>query len=290
MISRVLTPEDDALLADERQCLGRLQRVLASAGADAADQDALAQSVHRLDELFLLVVVGEFNSGKSTFINALIGQRVLEEGATPTTTRVHVLVHGPVLGHLSSTASVDTMAAPVEMLREIHIVDTPGTNAIFREHEAITTDFVPRADFVLFVTSADRPFTETERGFLDVIREWGKKIVIVINKVDILETAADRDSVIRFVRQSASALLGVEPPVFTLSARLALRAKLSGQPTPGAESFGDLERFLATTLDERERLAPEAPQPDWAWGAGWSTGTWWRPSPGSRCCRTICGD
>ena len=254
MISRVLTPEDDTLLADERECLGRLQRALASAGADAADQDALAQSVRRLDELFLLVVVGEFNSGKSTFINALVGQRVLEEGATPTTTRVHVLVHGPAVAHVSSTASVDTMAAPVEMLREIHIVDTPGTNAIFREHEAITTDFVPRADFVLFVTSADRPFTETERGFLEVIREWGKKIVIVINKVDILESAADLESVLAFVRQSASSLLGVEPSVFPLSARLALRAKLSGQAMPGAESFGALEQFITTTLDERERL------------------------------------
>jgi small GTP-binding protein len=254
MITRVLTPDDEALLADERECLGRLQRALASAGADTADQDALAQSVRRLDELFLLVIVGEFNSGKSTFINALIGQRVLEEGATPTTTRVHVLIYGPAVAHVSSTASVDTMAAPVEMLREIHIVDTPGTNAIFREHEAITADFVPRADFVLFVTSADRPFTETERGFLDVIRDWGKKIVIVINKVDILENAADLDSVVTFVRQSASALLGVEPPIFPLSARLALRGKLSGQPVPGAESFVAIEQFIATTLDERERL------------------------------------
>ena len=254
MITRVLTPDDDALLAEERECLGRLQRALARADADAADQDALAQSVRRLDELFLLVIVGEFNSGKSTFINALIGQRVLEEGATPTTRRVHVLVYGPEVAQVSSTASMDTMAAPVEMLREIHIVDTPGTNAIFREHEAITTDFVPRADFVLFVTSADRPFTETERAFLEAIREWGKKIVIVVNKVDILETAADLDSVLAFVRQSASALLGVEPAVFPVSARLALRSKLSGQPVAGAESFGVLELFIATTLDERERL------------------------------------
>jgi len=254
MITRVLTPDDDALLAEERECLSRLQLALARADADAADQDALAQSVRRLDELFLLVVVGEFNSGKSTFINALIGQRVLEEGATPTTRRVHVLVHGPAVAQVSSTASVDTIAAPVEMLREIHIVDTPGTNAIFREHEAITSDFVPRADFVLFVTSADRPFTETERGFLEVIREWGKKIVLVVNKVDILETAADLDSVLAFVRQSASALLGVEPAVFPVSARLALRSKLSGEPAPGAESFGALEQFIATTLDERERL------------------------------------
>jgi hypothetical protein len=167
---------------------------------------------------------------------------------------VHVLVHGAVVAHVSSTASVDTMSAPAEMLREIHIVDTPGTNAIFREHEALTTDFVPRADFVLFVTSADRPFTETERGFLEVIREWGKKIVIVINKVDILESAEDLDSVIAFVRQSGSALLGVEPPVFPVSARLALRAKLSGQPVPGAERLGALEQFIATTLDERERV------------------------------------
>jgi small GTP-binding protein len=254
MIARLLSRDDSAMLAEERECLSRLQRTLARADAEPADQDALAQSIRRLDELFLLVVVGEFNSGKSTFINALIGQRVLEEGATPTTRRVQVLIHGPELAHVSSSASVDTVAAPVEMLREIHIVDTPGTNAIFREHEAITTDFVPRADFVLFVTSADRPFTETERGFLEVIREWGKKIVIVINKVDILETAADLDTVRAFVRQSASALLGVEPEIFPVSARLALRSKLSGEPSAGAESFGALERFIVTTLDKKERL------------------------------------
>ena len=61
------------------------------------------------------------------------------------------------------------------LLRDIHIVDTPGTNAIIREHERITAEFVPRSDLVLFVTSADRPFTETERAFLEQIRGWGKK-------------------------------------------------------------------------------------------------------------------
>ena len=77
------------------------------------------------------------------------------------------------------------MTAPVELFRDVHIVDTPGTNAIIREHERLTTDFVPRADLVLFVTSADRPFTESERAFVESIRAWGKKIVIVVNKVDI---------------------------------------------------------------------------------------------------------
>ena len=258
MLADVLTPDERALLADERTCLTRLQLALARFQGSSADQEALAHSIRRLDELFLLVVVGEFNSGKSTFINALVGQRVLEEGATPTTRRVQVLKHGPAVSHTVVDAALDVVTAPAEMLRQIHIVDTPGTNAIFREHEAITVDFVPRADFVLFVTSADRPFTETERGFMAAIREWGKKIVVVINKADILETPADRDSVEQFVRTSAAALLGVEPVIFAVSARSALRARLAGGPAaalpPDAQSFAALERYLATTLDERERV------------------------------------
>ena len=70
---------------------------------------------------------------------------------------------------------------------------------------------MPRADLVLFVTSADRPFTETERVFLDVIRDWGKKIVLVVNKIDILERESERDEVVGFVRESASRLLSVVP-------------------------------------------------------------------------------
>ncbi|MBP7775613.1 MAG: dynamin family protein [Acidobacteria bacterium] len=258
MLADVLTTDERAVLADERACLGRLQVTLSRFDDSAPDQESLAHSIRMLDALFLLVVVGEFNAGKSTFINALVGQRVLEEGATPTTRRVQVLTYGPEVSHTASEAALDLVTAPVEMLRAIHIVDTPGTNAIFREHEAITTDFVPRADFVLFVTSADRPFTETERGFMDVIREWGKKIVVVINKADILETAADLETVEGFVRKSASALLGVEPHVFAVSARAALRAKLAGdmspEAAPAAQSFLALETFIATTLDARERL------------------------------------
>ncbi len=254
----VLTRDEEALLAEERASLSRLQTTLAGIPSTTDDQDALAQSIRRLDELFLLVIVGEFNSGKSTFINALVGQRVLEEGATPTTRRVQMLTYGPEVSHTVSTAALDVVTAPVEMLRQIHIVDTPGTNAIFREHEAITVDFVPRADLVLFITSADRPFTETERGFMAAIREWGKKILVVINKFDILETAADRASVEAFVRRSAAELLGLEPEVFAVSARAALRAKLAGEAAagadPAAQSFLALERHIVATLDARERV------------------------------------
>ena len=66
---------------------------------------------------------------------------------------------------------------------------TDGGNAIIRQHEQLTQDFVPRSDLVIFITSADRPFTESERTFMQRIREWGKKVVILLNKTDLLEDA-----------------------------------------------------------------------------------------------------
>jgi tRNA U34 5-carboxymethylaminomethyl modifying GTPase MnmE/TrmE len=146
------------------------------------------------------------------------------------------------------------VSAPVDLLRDVHIVDTPGTNAIFREHEQLTTEFVPRADLVLFVTSADRPFTETERAFLEGIRDWGKKIVIVVNKADILDTPAELDQVIDFVTDSARRLLGIAPEVFAVSARLALRAKQGDPSVWAASRFEPLERFIRTTLEQRSRF------------------------------------
>ena len=103
------------------------------------------------------------------------------------------------------------ITAPAPLLREIHIVDTPGTNAIMREHEAITAEFVPRSDLVLFVTSADRPFTETERAFLEQVRGWGKKIVIVINKIDILDGERQVEEVTAFVARQRPRAARVQP-------------------------------------------------------------------------------
>ena len=155
------------------------------------------------------MIVGEFNAGKSAFINALVGSRVVEEGVTPTTAQINVLQYGDTTDRQVREPALHVITAPVPLLRDIHIVDTPGTNAIMREHERITAEFVPRSDLVLFVTSADRPFTETERAFLEQIRGWGKKVVVVINKIDILESDGQVDEVTTFVARSAHALLGL---------------------------------------------------------------------------------
>ena len=255
MLRRILNQNQDELLAENRRLLHDLQQVLARFDASADDQETLKRSALQLDELFLLVVAGEFNAGKSAFINALLGSKILDEGVTPTTTHIHVIKHGGAVARTPLESALDVITAPVDLLQDIHIADTPGTTAIHREHEAITREFVPRSDMVLFVTSADRPFTESERAFLQGIRDWGKKVVIVLNKIDILESPEDVEQVRGFIADNARTLLGFTPEIFPVAARLALKAKSTGDAALLAQSrFEALERFIVDTLDEKERV------------------------------------
>lgn len=254
MLAKILDPAQDELLKEERRLLSRLQLALVKFDAAADHQSALQRSIAQLDELFLLVIVGEFNAGKSAFINALVGSPVAQEGVTPTTAQINVLQYGETAGRHVKENNLHVITAPAEILRDIHIVDTPGTNAIIREHEAITSEFVPRSDLVLFVTSADRPFTETERAFLEQVRGWGKKVVIVINKVDILSSDKDVEEVRSFVAESAKSLLGFSPEIFPVSARLALKAKQGDRPLWPASGFEALERYIASSLDAPGRV------------------------------------
>jgi small GTP-binding protein len=250
----ILNLEQEELLKRTRDVLGQLRDVLADTAADSADRTALAESIRQLDELFLLVIAGEFNSGKSTFINALVGQPLLDEGVTPTTSQIYLLQYGDKTEQRLAEKGIWRQTAPVELLRQLTIVDTPGTNAILREHEALTAEFIPRSDLVLFITSADRPFTESERSFLSQIRDWGKKIVMVVNKVDILADTGEVDQVVDFVIKATQDLIGEKPVVFAVSARQAKKAK-AGQPqlwTPSG--FEPLEQYIQETLDDDGRF------------------------------------
>src|SRR3990172_3291212 len=251
---RILTEHQEELLKTERKLLNDLRITLTRFGSTSEDQKILGESLEQLDDLFLLVVVGEFNAGKSAFINALLGQRMLEEGVTPTTTHINILRYGDNQEREIADERQIILRLPSDLLSEISIVDTPGTNAIIRSHETITTEFVPRSDMVLFLTSADRPFTESERIFMQRIRDWGKKVAIIINKIDILQSETELDQVTSFVAENAQQLLGVTPEVFPISAREALRAKL-GEPELWLVSrFEPLESYIRDTLDEGSRL------------------------------------
>ncbi|HEX7337312.1 MAG TPA: dynamin family protein [Gemmatimonadales bacterium] len=259
----ILSKREQEIRVREQELLQRLSTALERFGADVVPDDLrrFQEAREQLSGLFLLVVAGEFNSGKSSFINALLGERVLPEGVTPTTDRINVLRYGPEVSEHLREAYLLERTHPADLLREINVVDTPGTNAIIRRHEELTRDFVPRSDLVLFVTSADRPFTESERGFLEQIREWGKKIVFIINKIDILTRPEERDEVIRYVRENATGLLGEPPQIFAVSARQAQEARgKDGKDAVDDEElwersgFDQVEDYLLHTLDQEERV------------------------------------
>ena len=254
-LDRILSQSESQLLRDERRLLAEVERALADADASADHAATLADSIRQLDELFLLVVVGEFNSGKSAFINALLGQRILEEGVTPTTSKIHLIRYGEPAGREPVGAVEESITVPAELLRDLTIVDTPGTNALDRRHEAITEEFVPRSDLVVFVTSADRPFSESERAFLERIRSWGKKVVVVVNKIDIVRSADDVAEIESYIREHGRRLLDTEPPVFLVSASRALEARQGGDRELLEESrLPDVEVFLHGTLDDTSRV------------------------------------
>lgn len=251
---RILKQNQEDLLTLERNLLNDLQMALVSFGASKPDLDTLSQSIRQIDDLFLLVIVGEFNAGKSSFINAFLGDNLLKEGVTPTTTQINIIRYHEEHQETISERNILEIGSPIPLLKEISIVDTPGTNAIVRKHEEITSQFIPRSDLVLFVTSADRPLSESERVFLQQIRDWGKKLVLVLNKVDLLQNDDEVHQVENFINENMRSLLGIQPEIFSVSSRLALQAKKGKPHLWHASHFEELEKHIQSSLDETERI------------------------------------
>src|SRR5215217_7098126 len=263
---RILDERREALVERERGLLERLISFLKDFGAPKEDAELVRRALADLEEMFLLVIVGEFNSGKSAFVNALLGADIAAEGVTPTTDRITVLRHADEPVERARKDGVFEQGRPNEFLREISIVDTPGTNAIIRHHEELSRGFVPRSDLVLFVTSAERPLTESERDYLELIRDWGKKILLVINKADLLGDESKVEEVRTFVDAGIRSALGLSPPIFFVSALLARKAKaatnaMERDALMNASGFTELEGYVTDLLDEegRVRLKMESP-------------------------------
>jgi len=246
------------LIQQEQTLLQRLTGVMEQFPGATEDRATVRDVARALDTLFSVVIVGEFNAGKSAFINALLGQQVMEEGVTPTTTRINLLRAGEQVTRGIDSDGFVVVTHPAAFLKQVAVIDTPGTNAVMREHEAVTQQFIPRADLVLFVTSADRPFSESERQFMKNIRAWGKKVIIVVNKVDLL-SETDLQTVLAFVHEQVRALLDFTPEIFPVAARRAFAAK---QSPPGEvrdslwarSRFAALEEYIIFTLDVTRRL------------------------------------
>lgn len=259
MRQSVLTNEQSRLLMDEREELSNVLLRLADIGTPKDALVTLQKAAVQLDELFLIVVVGEFNAGKSALINAILGEKVLAEGVIPTTTRVTLIKWGEKAGEQIVDDAFAVVNYPLPLLKEINIVDSPGTNAIIRQHERLTDEFVPRSDLVLFTTSADRPMTESERKFLERILAWGKKVIFVLNKVDILEDETALQEARDFILKNATLVLGETPVLFPISAKLAQNSLLEADETKrqqlrNASRLDELEKYITSSLDDTARL------------------------------------
>ena len=194
------------------------------------------------DMFFLVVVIGEFNAGKSTFVNALLGDDLLAMGVTPTTEAIHLIRYGETAIRKPNIREdgIYEWAHPNTGAVGVSLVDTPGTGSVFQKHETTAKAFLHRSDLVIFVISAKRALAETERLYLELARDYGKKIILVVNQVDLLNPN-ERQEVRRFVERQVEQLLDLKPLLFMVSSKEGLAAARAGR----SESDSGIEAVKA---------------------------------------------
>ena len=234
----VVDPQVQSLVRREGQLLVQLRETLEREQAE--ERRRVEELLATLEDLFTIVIVGEFNAGKSSLINTLFGVKLRVEGPIPVDDRISLLRFGETQSLKQLTDFVVEQFYPIDFLRNITLVDTPGTNSIVARHQEITEDYIPRADLVLFVTSIDRPLSESERKFLEYIREWGKKIVFVLNKIDTKEEN-EIGEVLVYLKTNIRAIFGFDPVIYPVSAKT-------------RQGFDALENYIFKVLSEKERI------------------------------------
>jgi len=257
---------------DVQMALQDLSDVAGVLGAATLKERLDRELVKKLEEdRFHLVVVGEFNHGKTTFVNALLGKPVLPTGVTPTTATIHHLRYGDeprakvvfaggredsiefervrtfVVGGESGTSDVQhiEVSYPAALLQErIVLVDTPGVNDLSLQRADITYSYIPQSDAVLFLLDAGQILKESERVFLQdkIIGQARDKIVFVVTKWDLLN-AEEQGQALAYAKEQLGKFVKGEPMVYPVSAQKALAGDSSASGMPELIEF--LTRFLA---------------------------------------------
>ncbi len=227
-----------------------------------------------------LAVVGEFNAGKSTFLNALLGQDVAPTGILPTTATLHYVRYAPdplarivledpdnpsayankerlvALAELRSTLStLDTaqvrrveILVPLPSLTRMEILDTPGFNAPDPRHSASARDAFQEADVILWLFDAAQALKDTERSVLEEAKAAKLPMQILVNKADRLKPS-DLELVLTTLRKNLDEI-GIQTlaPPLALSARLALKGRLGDAEALAASGFEAVQALLDETL------------------------------------------
>lgn len=260
------------VLASLREVAGLAEDTGAQSLADRLRDDRIP----RLEqEKFHLVVLGEFNHGKTTFVNALLGAPVLPTGVTPTTAVIHHVIHGKT-PHATAVADGGRHDVPVEQVADfvvggkaleeevrylevdypaaileggVVLVDTPGVNDLNSTRAEITYSYLPKADAILFLLDAGQILKESERAFIanKLLTQSRDKVLFVINKIDLLDDD-EREEALAYARTHLARLVE-EPKVYTVSAQKALE----GDPD-GAGLTHLTDQLRAFLTNERGRV------------------------------------
>ncbi|MGD9495429.1 MAG: dynamin family protein [Armatimonadota bacterium] len=245
--------------------LGELAQFARERGNDG-NARRLEELIAKLEaQTFNLVVFGEFKRGKTTFINALIGQELLPAAVVPLTSVVTILHYGPMTQaqvefrdgrtevipterladyvtergnpHNVRQVRLVRVAVPSPLLRNgMQLVDTPGVGSVYDHNTEATRDFLPHVDGAILLVASDPPISRGECEFLMEMRPHVARLFVVQNKIDLLRPAEAAES-LEFTEGILCEVLGRgEVEVFALSAREALEAQLDGDARRLTES------------------------------------------------------
>ena len=169
-------------------------------------------------EPFLFVVVGEVKAGKSSFVNALLEAEVCATDIEPCTDSIQQIVYSENRFVTQVEPNLRKIGLPIEILKDISIVDTPGTNTIIAEHQIVTEKYIPNSDLTFFVLFAKNPYQKSAWDFLDFVSaEWRKKVVFILQQADLLKPA-DLETNIERVKEYANLKQIKSPTIFVTSA------------------------------------------------------------------------
>lgn len=187
----------------------------------------LSELRESIREPFLFVIVGEVKVGKSSFINALLGtgEEICKVAPDPCTDTIQQVIYGETHEVVFLNPHLKKILQPVDILRHISIVDTPGTNTISEHHQDITERFIPKSDLVVFVFEAKNPYRQSAWDFFNYIhQDWQKKVIFVLQQADLMNQE-DLQVNINGLRTFAQKKGISDPSIFAVSAKRELEGQ-----------------------------------------------------------------